>query len=164
MTARSPKTILVTGGAGFMGNHFIRFLFSREDFHGTVVNADNLAYAGNPANLHDIEATHVRSENEWKNLDMVRSLCNVVASETHTDPEKYLSLIKFVTDRPGHDQRYAIDCRKIKRELGWSQRRSFEVGLAETVQWYLNNMDWVDSVRSGDYRKWMTENYEEMKR
>ena len=360
MTARSPKTILVTGGAGFIGSNFIRFLFSREDFHGTVINADKLTYAGNPANLHDIEATHggsryrfeqvdicdrdriaeilnryavdciihfaaeshvdrsilgpgafvqtnivgtftlleaaraewkgrddalfhhvstdevygslgstgaflestaydprspysaskassdhlvrayyhtfglpitvsncsnnygpyqfpeklipvmilnmlegknlpvygkgenirdwlyvedhavaiwniackspagetynVGGENEWKNLDLVRSLCNVVASETQTDPEKYISLIKFVTDRPGHDQRYAIDCSKIKHDLGWSQLRSFEDGLTETVRWYLNNMDWVDSVRSGDYRKWMAENYENMKR
>ena len=78
--------------------------------------------------------------------------------------EVSLSLIKLVTDRPGHDQRYAIDCSKIKHDLGWSQLRSFEDGLTETVRWYLNNMHWVDSVRSGDYRKWMAENYENMKR
>ena len=70
-------------------------------------------------------------------------------------------LISFVTDRPGHDRRYAIDASKIKRELGWSPNHRFEEALAATVDWYMNHMDWVGSVRSGEYRKWVEVNYED---
>jgi dTDP-glucose 4,6-dehydratase len=68
-------------------------------------------------------------------------------------------LIAFVKDRPGHDRRYAIDCTKIERALGWMPSESFESGLRKTVRWYLANTDWVQSVRSGEYRRWMTSHY-----
>jgi dTDP-glucose 4,6-dehydratase len=68
--------------------------------------------------------------------------------------------ITFVRDRPGHDRRYAIDCAKIERELGWRPSVTFEEGLARTVDWYLQNTDWVREVRSGDYRRWIERNYE----
>jgi dTDP-glucose 4,6-dehydratase len=70
-------------------------------------------------------------------------------------------LIRFVTDRPGHDRRYAIDASKIKRELGWRPAHNFEAALKATVHWYVNNMDWVELVRSGEYRQWIEINYEQ---
>ena len=69
--------------------------------------------------------------------------------------------MKFVPDRPGHDRRYAIDATKISRELGWSPSVKFEVGIRRTIQWYLENSNWVDDVRSGAYRDWIKKNYEE---
>ena len=65
----------------------------------------------------------------------------------------------FVGDRPGHDRRYAINCDKIKKELGWKQKYDFDSGLRKTVSWYLENAAWVDAIRSGEYRKWMEQNY-----
>jgi dTDP-glucose 4,6-dehydratase len=67
--------------------------------------------------------------------------------------------VKYVKDRPGHDRRYAIDCRKIQSELGWKPRESFETGLEKTVRWYLDHRAWVDDVTSGAYRHWVAENY-----
>jgi dTDP-glucose 4,6-dehydratase len=66
-----------------------------------------------------------------------------------------------VTDRPGHDRRYAIDARKIERELGWRPQHTFESGMRKTVQWYLEHQDWVRKIQSGEYQQWMTKNYEQ---
>ena len=71
----------------------------------------------------------------------------------------YSRLINFVTDRPGHDRRYAIDARKLERELGWIPAETFESGIRKTVRWYLDNADWVDNVQSGSYRDWVATNY-----
>jgi dTDP-glucose 4,6-dehydratase len=71
----------------------------------------------------------------------------------------YRDLIKFVDRPPGHDRRYAIDARKIRAELGWSPRETFESGLAKTVRWYLDNAEWVAQVKSGEYRDWIETNY-----
>ena len=68
-------------------------------------------------------------------------------------------MITFVKDRPGHDQRYAINCDKIKQELGWEQKFSFEEALNKTIKWYIKNQDWVDRVKSGEYKKWLKKNY-----
>ena len=73
----------------------------------------------------------------------------------------YENLITYVTDRPGHDRRYAIDAGKIERELGWSPQETFESGMRKTVAWYLGNQRWVANVLSGDYRQWMETNYSE---
>jgi dTDP-glucose 4,6-dehydratase len=70
-------------------------------------------------------------------------------------------LITYVEDRPGHDRRYAIDASKIVRELGWQPAEQFESGLRKTVQWYLENSAWIDSVRTGGYREWIAQNYAE---
>ena len=110
------------------------------------------------------ETYNVGGENEWKNIDLVKHLCEVVASQTGASPDDYLGLIKYVTDRPGHDHRYAIDCSKIKRELGWTQAHDFPSGLAATVAWYLGNTEWINAVRSGEYRKWIETNYSGMNR
>jgi dTDP-glucose 4,6-dehydratase len=107
---------------------------------------------------------NIGGENEWQNIELVRHLCHVVAEETGVDAEKYLTLIRFVTDRPGHDHRYAIDCSRIKSELGWTQGHDFASGLRETVRWYLANTEWIDSVRSGVYREWIDTNYRSMNR
>jgi dTDP-glucose 4,6-dehydratase len=71
----------------------------------------------------------------------------------------HASLITYVTDRPGHDRRYAIDAGKIERELGWRPRETFETGISRTVDWYLDNAAWVESVTSGAYRNWIEQNY-----
>ncbi len=110
------------------------------------------------------ETYNVGGENEWKNIDLVKHLCEVVASQTGAATDDYLGLIKYVTDRPGHDHRYAIDCSKIKRELGWTQAHDFPSGLAATVAWYLGNTEWISAVRSGEYRKWIETNYSGMNR
>jgi dTDP-glucose 4,6-dehydratase len=71
----------------------------------------------------------------------------------------YKDQITFVTDRPGHDRRYAIDATKIHRELGWKPQESFETGIRKTIQWYLDNQEWVRNVTSGDYKNWIEKNY-----
>jgi dTDP-glucose 4,6-dehydratase len=82
-----------------------------------------------------------------------------LAEETGAREDELQALVTYVTDRPGHDQRYAIDATRIKTELRWSPRETFETGLRSTVRWYLANKAWVDEVRSGDYRKWIATNY-----
>jgi dTDP-glucose 4,6-dehydratase len=86
-----------------------------------------------------------------------------VAGELHPGPHvtPHESLITYVDDRPGHDRRYAIDCSKIERELGWRPIETFESGIRKTVQWYLSNQDWVRNVTTGEYRKWVELNYGE---
>jgi dTDP-glucose 4,6-dehydratase len=105
------------------------------------------------------ETYNVGGEAEWANLALLHKLIEVVAKEAGRDAEVLKKQITFVTDRPGHDARYAIDCSKLKRELGWSQRHDIENGLGETVRWYLENPDWVLRVKSGAYREWLDENY-----
>ena len=74
-------------------------------------------------------------------------------------PASYREQITYVVDRPGHDRRYAIDARKIERELGWKPAETFASGIAKTVRWYLDHQDWVKNVQSGDYLKWMAKQY-----
>ena len=95
----------------------------------------------------------VSGRNEWRNLDVVRSLCGVL-DEIHPDSRGRSRgrLIAFVPDRPGHDQRYAIDPARIEREVGWRPKETFESGLRRTVQWYLDNQEWCSRVESGAYR------------
>jgi dTDP-glucose 4,6-dehydratase len=105
------------------------------------------------------ESYTIGGENEWENIRLVRTLCAIVAEITSVPEERYTELISFVTDRPGHDRRYAIDCTKIKRELGFTQSVDFQKGLELTARWYLENTDWVNRVRSGAYREWVERNY-----
>ena len=97
--------------------------------------------------------------NEIANLEIVRQVCALL-DEMRPDPAGlYARLISFVTDRPGHDQRYAIDARKLEQELGWRPAETFASGIRKTVRWYLDNPDWVANVRSGAYREWVGKHY-----
>ncbi|MEO6602155.1 MAG: dTDP-glucose 4,6-dehydratase [Polyangiaceae bacterium] len=105
------------------------------------------------------ETYNVGGEAEWANLALLHKLIGMVAQITGRDVEALKKQITFVADRPGHDARYAIDCNKLKSELGWSQRHDIESGLEATVRWYLDNPDWVARVKSGAYREWLDKNY-----
>jgi dTDP-glucose 4,6-dehydratase len=105
------------------------------------------------------ETYNVGGRSEQRNIDVVQQLCAIVAEETGAPVGELTSLITYVKDRPGHDLRYAIDATKIERELGWKPRETFATGLRKTVRWYLDNQPWVESVRTGEYRKWIEQNY-----
>jgi dTDP-glucose 4,6-dehydratase len=107
------------------------------------------------------EKYNIGGENEWENIKLLRVLIDMVARKASLDPEKLRGAITYVSDRPGHDRRYAIDCAKIKGELGWKRELGFEEALGRTVDWYLANPRWIDGIRTGDYRKWIEKNYEE---
>ena len=110
--------------------------------------------AGRPGETYNIGGW-----NERTNRQIVDDICALL-DELHPDPAgSYRRLITFVTDRPGHDRRYAIDARKIERELGWRPAESFETGIRKTVQWYLENRGWVQRVQSGAYRDWLAQHY-----
>ncbi|WP_250122775.1 dTDP-glucose 4,6-dehydratase [Chroococcidiopsis sp. CCMEE 29] len=109
------------------------------------------------------ETYNIGGQNEQTNLNVVEKICAVLDDLVSKSGFKHSSLIAFVKDRPGHDQRYAIDCGKIYRDLGWQPKESFDSGLLKTVEWYLSNSAWVDSVRSGAYQNWIKQNYEDRK-
>src|ERR1019366_3410194 len=104
------------------------------------------------------ETYNVGGLNEQKNLDVVKILCSIL-DELHPEGAPHDQLITYVKDRPGHDRRYAIDCRKLQGELGWSPKESFASGIRKTVQWYLDNAQWVAKIVSGEYREWIKGNY-----
>jgi dTDP-glucose 4,6-dehydratase len=92
--------------------------------------------------------------NEWKNIDLVKLLCRLMDEKLGRTPGESEKLITYVKDRPGHDRRYAIDSAKINRELGWKPSLTFEQGLSETIDWYLQNQEWLKNVTSGEYQKY----------
>jgi dTDP-glucose 4,6-dehydratase len=106
------------------------------------------------------EIYNIGGNSEFQNIDIVNLLCDMLDEKLGREGSSR-ELIEFVKDRPGHDRRYAIDASKIKKELGWSARYKFEEAIEETIDWYLNHMDWVNSVRSGEYREWMRRQYGE---
>ena len=97
--------------------------------------------------------------NEWKNIDLVSMLCNIMDKKLGRPSGSSLQLITYVKDRPGHDKRYAIDAAKISNELGWKPSVTFEQGLEKTIDWYLNNQTWLDHVTSGEYTKYYEKQY-----
>jgi dTDP-glucose 4,6-dehydratase len=106
------------------------------------------------------ETYNIGGWNEKANLDVVHTLCDILDQlDAKGDGTSYREQITYVVDRPGHDRRYAIDARKVERELGWRPAETFESGIRKTVQWYLEHQDWVRDVQSGDYLKWLDKNY-----
>jgi len=99
--------------------------------------------------------------NEWRNIDLVKLLCKLMDEKLGRQPGQSEQLITYVKDRPGHDRRYAIDASKINKELGWKPSVTFEQGLSETIDWYLQNEEWLKHVTSGEYQKYYEEQYAE---
>ena len=105
------------------------------------------------------EKYNIGGENEWQNITLLDKLIELTAKETGMSESDIKNTITHVKDRPGHDQRYAIDCTKIKTELGWERKMSFEQGLLLTVKWNLNNKAWINHILSGEYLNWVEKNY-----
>ncbi|WP_354688930.1 dTDP-glucose 4,6-dehydratase [Aeromonas sp. 19NY04SH05-1] len=114
------------------------------------------------------ETYNIGGHNEKQNLDVVHTICDLLdemvplsASEGRGEGRSYRDQITYVTDRPGHDRRYAIDASKMSAELSWQPEETFESGIRKTVQWYLDNQQWVNNVKSGAYQSWIEQNYGE---
>lgn len=105
------------------------------------------------------EKYNIGGENEWENIRLLDKLIEIVAEETGKDANAIRSTITHVKDRLGHDRRYAIDCTKIKTELGWQRKYSFEEGLRETVKWNLSHKEWINNIQTGAYARWLEDNY-----
>lgn len=109
------------------------------------------------------ETYNIGGHNEQKNIDVVKAICELLEELAPNKPAgigQYLDLITYVTDRPGHDLRYAIDASKIQKDLGWVPQESFETGLRKTVEWYLTNQEWVQHIQSGEYQNWIQQQYQ----
>lgn len=115
---------------------------------------DTIFHKGKVADTYNIGGF-----NEWKNIDLIKVLVNTVDRQLGRAEDEDLDLITFVTDRKGHDMRYAIDSRKLQKELGWEPSLQFEEGIELTVRWYLENQEWLDNVTSGDYLKYYQNMY-----
>jgi dTDP-glucose 4,6-dehydratase len=106
------------------------------------------------------ETYNIGGWNEKANIDVVKNICTILDElKPRADGKSYIGQITYVKDRPGHDRRYAIDASKIERELGWRPAETFDTGIRKTVQWYLDNLAWVDGVVSGSYRDWLQKQY-----
>jgi dTDP-glucose 4,6-dehydratase len=106
------------------------------------------------------EKYNIGGENELENIKLLDDLIDIVADKTNKSTAAIRNTITYVKDRPGHDRRYAIDCSKIKNELDWSHAVIFRQGIEKTVDWYLANREWIDSIRNGHYKRWIEKNYE----
>ena len=106
------------------------------------------------------ETYNIGGHNEKQNIEVVKTICKILDElKPQANGQTYESLITFVKDRPGHDLRYAIDATKIQNELGWTPTETFETGIRKTVEWYLNNSEWVNRVKSGEYQSWLEKQY-----
>ena len=105
------------------------------------------------------ETYNIGGFNEWQNIDLIKVLCKQIDHKLNKEPGTSEKLITYVTDRPGHDLRYAIDASKINKELGWSPSVTFEEGLSITIDWYLQNKEWMENITSGEYQKYYEEQY-----
>jgi len=101
----------------------------------------------------------VGGNNEWKNIDVVKLICKLMDEKLGRNAGESEQLITYVTDRPGHDARYAIDATKLKTELGWEPTQPFDLLLSKTIDWYLQNEKWLNEVTSGDYMKYYENQY-----
>lgn len=142
--ARSPLPIYGTG-------QNVRDWLHVEDHCAAIAR---VLEAGTPGRSYNIGGRAERN-----NLEVARAVCAILDEERPHADGPYADLITFVTDRPGHDWRYAMNCDRIERELGWQPRHSFDSGLRDTVRWYLDNAQWLEAVQSGAYRQWLEVNY-----
>jgi dTDP-glucose 4,6-dehydratase len=105
------------------------------------------------------ESYNIGGNNEWKNIDLVKKLCDIMDEKLGRPEGTAQALITYVKDRPGHDRRYAIDASKLYNELGWTPSVKFEEGFRETIEWYLANPEWVENVTSGAYQQFYEKQY-----
>jgi dTDP-glucose 4,6-dehydratase len=105
------------------------------------------------------ETYNIGGNNEWKNIDLIKLLCNIMDKKLNRAEGTSEKLITYVTDRPGHDLRYAIDSSKLQKELGWKPSVTFEQGLEKTVDWFLANEEWLNNVTSGNYQHYYENMY-----
>jgi dTDP-glucose 4,6-dehydratase len=117
---------------------------------------DAIFHKGKPGEVYNIGGN-----NEWKNIDVVTTLCAIMDKKLGRAVGESASLITYVKDRPGHDLRYAIDSTKLQRELGWTPLTDFETGLEKTVDWFLANKGWLEHVTSGAYREYYSQMYKD---
>ena len=129
-------------------DHFVRAFHDTYGMPVVVTNCSNIA-----------DTYNIGGFNEWKNIDIIKVLINTVDRLLGRKEGEDMDLITFVTDRAGHDLRYAIDSSKLQRELGWEPSLQFEEGIEKTVRWYLDNQEWLDNVTSGDYQKYYDNMY-----
>lgn len=135
--------------------------------YGKGENVRDWLYVGDHAAAIDLvfhkgktgETYNVGGSNEWKNIDLIHLLCKVMDNKLGREDGESAKLITFVTDRAGHDLRYAIDSSRIQKELGWMPEHNFNSGLEETVEWYLKNEKWLNHVTSGEYLKYYEQQY-----
>ncbi|MEX2596981.1 MAG: dTDP-glucose 4,6-dehydratase [Salibacteraceae bacterium] len=114
-------------------------------------------------NGNNQETYNIGGENEWTNIALIKLLCELMDEKLGRKKGESEALITYVTDRAGHDFRYAIDCSKVKNELGWSPAATFEKGLSLTIDWYLNNQEWIKNIKSGDYQAYYERQYVDLK-
>lgn len=106
------------------------------------------------------EVYNIGGNNEIENIQVVKTICGILDQLKPKNQGKYEDQITFVKDRLGHDRRYAIDSSKIKKELNWSAKENFETGLKQTIDWYVNNQQWVNNISTGSYKEWINKNYQ----
>ena len=128
-------------------------------FINNILHNKPLPVYGQGLNVRDWETYNIGGNNEWKNIDLIKNLIQIMDEELGRPVGTSLSLITYVKDRAGHDLRYAIDATKLKTELGWEPSIKFTEGFRLTVKWYLNNEQWLKNVTSGDYQKYYEEMY-----
>ncbi len=136
--------------------------------YGKGVNVRDWLYVEDHAAAIDIifhrgekgETYNIGGNNEWKNIDLIKNMCDIMDRKLGRNPGTSVKLITYIKDRAGHDLRYAIDSSKLQKELGWMPSLEFEVGLEKTIDWYLENEEWMKNVTSGDYQKYYEEQYE----
>ena len=135
--------------------------------HGKGENVRDCLYVVDHARAIDVifhegklaDTYHIGGLNEWKNIDIIKVVIKTVDRLLGRKEGEDMNLITFVTDRAGHDLRYAIDSTKLQKELGWEPSLQFEEGIEKTVRWYLDNQEWLDNVTSGDYQKYYDNMY-----
>jgi dTDP-glucose 4,6-dehydratase len=136
--------------------------------YGQGLNVRDWLYVEDHANAIDLilhrgkngETYNIGGHNEWKNIDLIHLMCKIMDKKLGREPGISEGLITYVKDRAGHDLRYAIDASKLQHELGWKPSLQFEQGLEKTIDWYLNNNEWLEHVTSGEYQNYYREQYE----